>query len=223
MSFFGDGAVNQGALLEAFNLAALWRVPVVFVCENNGYATTHAGRAAVAGTDHRPGRGVRHPGVHRGRHGPEAVLDAATRPSTAPGPVAGPTLLECSTYRFDAHHTFEHKARLRYREERRSPAGGPAIRWRCRPPGSPAGSARRPTQQVEAVLDEAVRFALASPQPDPADALDHLYATGLRVRGRDGESDAEAVVPEGAQPGARRRDGARPGRVRARRGRQRRA
>ena len=56
VTFFGDGALNQGVLLETMNLAALWRLPLVFVCENNGYATTMATAAAVAGHRRRAGR-----------------------------------------------------------------------------------------------------------------------------------------------------------------------
>ena len=69
VSFFGDGAMNQGVLLESLNLAALWRVPVVFVCENNGYATTLTVEQAVAGTITGPCGGVRHTGRRRRRHG----------------------------------------------------------------------------------------------------------------------------------------------------------
>lgn len=91
-------------------------------------------------------------------------------------------MLECHTYRFDAHHTFEHRVRLRYRSEAEVTAG------RARDPVEIQGS-RLPAPlraavdtEVEAQLDEAVRFALASPHPDPAGALDYLYASGLRAR-----------------------------------------
>lgn len=70
VSFFGDGAVNEGMLLEAFNLAALWRVPVLFVCENNGYATTMPVSRRGGRQHHRPGRCVRRPGRPGRRPGP---------------------------------------------------------------------------------------------------------------------------------------------------------
>jgi pyruvate dehydrogenase E1 component alpha subunit len=103
VSFFGDGAVNQGVLLESLNLAALWHVPVLFVCENNGYATTLTVEQAVAGTI--TGRaaafgipsstvdGMDVAAVH-------AAADEAVRRARAG---EGPTLIECLTLRMEGH------------------------------------------------------------------------------------------------------------------------
>lgn len=178
VSFFGDGAVNQGVLLEALNLASLWRAPVLFVCENNGWATTMPTAAAVAGsiTGRADAFGIE-ASVVDGQD-PESVHAAAAAAIEAARAGGGPRLLECRTHRFDAHHTFEHSARLRYRdddqlavERSRDPVEIQGVRL-------DADDRRRVDDEIEALLAEAVDFALASPHPDPATALDFLYAGG---------------------------------------------
>ncbi|MEU8169796.1 thiamine pyrophosphate-dependent dehydrogenase E1 component subunit alpha [Micromonospora sp. NPDC049004] len=182
VSFFGDGAVNEGMLLEAFNLAALWRVPVLFVCENNGYATTMPVAGAVAGSigGRAAAFGIR--AVEVDGQDPEAVRDAAAAAVDRMRAGGGPELIEARTYRFDAHHTFEHAVRLDYRPP------DEVTRGRARDPvhiqGERLSDADRAAvdAEVEATVDAAVRFALDSPEPDPADALAYLYASGMTAR-----------------------------------------
>jgi pyruvate dehydrogenase E1 component alpha subunit len=181
-TFFGDGAVNQGVLLETLNLAALWRLPVVFVCEDNGFATTTRTEEAVAGTIAGRAAAFGIPAAEVDGMDAEAVLAAAGAAVAAARAGLGPSLLVCATYRFDAHHTWEHAARPRYRGEQELAAG------RARDPveiqGARLDGARRAAidAQVEAVLEDAVRFARESPHPDPADAARFLYAEGTPVR-----------------------------------------
>ncbi|MEU8160105.1 thiamine pyrophosphate-dependent dehydrogenase E1 component subunit alpha [Micromonospora parva] len=182
VSFFGDGAVNEGMLLEAFNLAALWRVPVLFVCENNGYATTMPVAGAVAGSIAGRAAAFDIPAVEVDGQDPETVRAAAAAAVDRMRAGGGPELIEARTYRFDAHHTFEHAVRLDYRPP------DEVTRGRARDPvdiqGSRLADADRAAvdAEVEATVDAAVRFALDSPEPDPADALAYLYASGLTVR-----------------------------------------
>lgn len=182
VSFFGDGAVNQGVFLESLNLAALWRLPVLFVCENNGYATTMRTEASTAGSITARATAFGIPASSVDGMDPQAVHVAACAAVVRARAGGGPSFLQCHTYRFDAHHTWEHKARPRYRDEaevaaarRRDPVDIQGRRI-------PAADRQRVDAEVEALLDEAVRFALDSPRPDPADALEHLYGTGLRAR-----------------------------------------
>jgi acetoin:2,6-dichlorophenolindophenol oxidoreductase subunit alpha len=181
-TFFGDGAVNEGMLLEAFNLAALWRVPVVFVCENNGYATTMRVEDAVAGSITGRAAAFGIPTSTVDGQDAMAVLAATREAVTRARAGGGPSFLECRTQRFDAHHTFEHKVRLRYRTDEE------LAHIRARDPveiqGARLDAATRAgvDDEVEAMLAEAVAFALASPFPDPLTALDHLYASGLTPR-----------------------------------------
>ncbi|MCG5446853.1 thiamine pyrophosphate-dependent dehydrogenase E1 component subunit alpha [Micromonospora sp. NIE79] len=182
VSFFGDGAVNEGMLLEAFNLAALWRVPVLFVCENNGYATTMPVSGAVAGSIAGRAAAFGIPAVRVDGQDPETVRVAASAAVDRMRAGGGPELIEARTYRFDVHHTFEHVVRLDYRPP------DEVTRGRARDPVRIQGERLPDTDraavdaEVESTLDAAVRFALTSPGPDPADALTYLYASGLTAR-----------------------------------------
>lgn len=182
VSFFGDGAVNQGALLESLNLASLWQVPVVFVCENNGFATTLPVETAVAGSVTGRAEAFGIPASTVEGMDVEVVYQAAARAVARARSGGGPSFLEFMTCRFEGHHTFERKVRMRYRDE------AEVDRWRERDPLLLAGQ-RIPDQlraqidaEVEAELAEAVRFAVDSPRPDPLDVLDHLYATAIPTR-----------------------------------------
>jgi acetoin:2,6-dichlorophenolindophenol oxidoreductase subunit alpha len=114
--FFGDGAMNQGALLEALNLAALWQVPVLFVCERNGYAATVPIETTLAGTIAGRAAAFGIPADSADGMDPQAVLAAAARGLALARAGGEPTLLELRTYRFDVHHTVEYRTRPQYRD-----------------------------------------------------------------------------------------------------------
>jgi acetoin:2,6-dichlorophenolindophenol oxidoreductase subunit alpha len=182
VSFFGDGAVNQGVLLEAMNLAALWRLPVLFVCENNGYATTLTVSDAVAGTITGRGEAFGIPSVTVDGMDPRTVLAAAREAVDRARAGGGPSLVECLTYRFDAHHTWEHKARVRYRDDDEVLSGRERDPVEIQGARLTDGERELLDAEVESLVDAAIAFALDSPHPDPVGALDHLYATGMRAR-----------------------------------------
>jgi len=189
VSFFGDGGMNQGVVHEALNLAAIWRLPVVFVCENNGYAISApisemavverlADRAAAYGMPGTSVDGMDVLAVHA------AAGEAVERARTG----AGPTLLECRTYRFVGHFTAEKARGIKYRSDEE------IARWRERDPvvTYPAWLRQQGVDpamvdaEVEALLDEAVAFARQSAFPEAEEALDGMYAVtypGLPARG----------------------------------------
>jgi pyruvate dehydrogenase E1 component alpha subunit len=101
---FGDGAARQGSLHETFNLAMLWKLPVVFICENNGYAMgTSVARTSTIPDIWKLGRGYEMPsGPVDGMH-PEAVAKALDEAITRARKGEGPTFLEMKTYRYRGH------------------------------------------------------------------------------------------------------------------------
>jgi acetoin:2,6-dichlorophenolindophenol oxidoreductase subunit alpha len=182
VTFFGDGAVNQGVLLEALNLASLLRLPVIFVCENNRFATSMRVQDSTAGTITGRAEAFGIPAETIDGMDPEAVLEAASGAVARARARDGPTFLECLTYRFDAHHTWEHIARPRYRSDEEVAAGSVRDPLEIQAARVPEAVRSRIDDEIEDLLDQARRFVDASPEPDPSGALDYLYADGLRGR-----------------------------------------
>jgi pyruvate dehydrogenase E1 component alpha subunit len=180
--FFGDGAAAEGEFHEALNIASVWKLPIVFVCENNQYAANNA----VA---------VQHPGPDIAAHAgpyqmPGVVVDgndvlavaAATGEAVARARRGeGPSLLECKTYRWHFHFM-----RATLPPETRPPAEVAA--WKARDPIArlaqrglgdgwlTAADLTTLRERVRAELAEAVAFAEASPFPDPKDLLVDMFA-----------------------------------------------
>ena len=182
VTFFGDGAVNQGVLLEALNLASLRRLPLIFVCENNRFATSMRVQDTTAGTITGRAEAFGIPAQAIDGMDPEAVLEAASGAVARARAGAGPTFLECLTYRFDAHHTWEHAVRPRYRTDEEVAAGRARDPVDIQAARVPAAARARIDEEIEELLDRARRFVDASPEPDPSGALEYLYADGLRGR-----------------------------------------
>ncbi|HET6210475.1 MAG TPA: thiamine pyrophosphate-dependent dehydrogenase E1 component subunit alpha [Jatrophihabitans sp.] len=182
VSFFGEGAVNQGVLLETLNLAALRKLPVLFVCENNGFATSMRVEDSTAGSITGRAAAFGIPAETVDGMDPELVLAAAARAVERARQGDGPSFLECLTYRFDAHHTWEYLARPRYRSAEEVAAGSVRDPLQIQAERVAEDVRAGIDAEIEALLDEAVRFVADSPEPDPAGALDYLYAGPTRGR-----------------------------------------
>lgn len=180
VAFFGDGAANEGAFHESLNLASIWDLPVVFVCENNQYAMSMPVRRSMRVeriSDRACAYGI--PGCTVDGMDVLAVFEAASEAVARARAGGGPTLLECVTYRYRGHSRSD-RQRYRTREEvERWRAQDPIQRLRRHlegqgvlQPGEFDALASAAREQVE----EAVRFAEASPEPDPSTLLEDVYA-----------------------------------------------
>ncbi len=179
-NFFGDGTVNKGDWHEAMNLAAVWKLPVVFVCENNLYGvSTHI--TDVTLNEHIAERAVayRIPGVTVDGNDVLAVHDAAREAVERAREGSGPTLLECVTYRRGGHKR-DDPATYRPQEEVKAWLAADPIEL-LKPllaADSRIGASRVSAieGEVKAGIADAVEYAQASPPSDPHGALDGVYA-----------------------------------------------
>lgn len=182
VAFFGDGAVNNGAFHEGLNMASVWKLPAVFVCENNLYATEIA-FADAAGNPNVAERAQAYglPGVCVDGNDVLAVYAAAGEAVRRARAGDGPTLIEARTYRTRPHSEGMRDAGYRTQEEIES--------WKARDPikqfgaklmaDNPANEAAlaRIEAEVKAMMDDAVEFAKNSPFPDATTATDHIFAS----------------------------------------------
>ena len=184
VSFFGDGASNEGSVHEAANMAALYKLPCVFICENNGYGeyTPQANHQAIVDVaDRASGYGM--PGVVVDGMDVMAVYEAAGEAIERARKGDGPTLVECKTYRYYDHVGIRGMG-MNYRTDEELEA------WKKR--DAIESFENRLMQlglmskkQIKAVhdnvlkdIEEAITFANESPYPDASDLLDNVYFEG---------------------------------------------
>lgn len=179
VSFFGDGASNEGAFHESLNLASVWNLPVIFVCENNGYAESTPTQkhqkvldiairaqsydipsSIVDGNDVEAVYLCARVAIHRARKG------------------GGPTLLEAKTTRWRGHHEADNQAYRDKVELREALANDCVQRWGeiLSARGIPWATLEEIGAEVEGELAQAIRFAEESPLPDPLDAQSDIFS-----------------------------------------------
>ncbi len=180
VSFFGEGAANQGAFHESLNLAALWKLGVVFVCEDNAWAISVPKEKATAipnNSDRAAAYGI--PGVLVADNDPVAIYEAAGEAVARARRGGGPSLIEVKTDRLFGHfegdpQVYRSKEELALLKERDALR---AFERRLIDTGVlTAAEAEAAWQQARAEVDAAIEFARSSPYPEPASALQHVFA-----------------------------------------------
>ena len=188
IAYFGDGAANIGAFHEAVNLAAVWSLPVVFVCQNNRYGEFTPIREVQKNeriADRAAGYGL--PGVHVDGNDPWAMYGAAAEAIDRARNGGGPTLIEASTYRLMGHFYGDQMAYMDQDEYQAALAADPVPRFRARLiTDGLATEAELAGIEAEAgaEADAAVEAGFASPAPVPSDLFDDVYADRVEVGAR---------------------------------------
>jgi TPP-dependent pyruvate/acetoin dehydrogenase alpha subunit len=172
VSFFGDGAANQGVLHETMNLAAIWRLPLLFVCENNGWAESTPGSYAHSVADLAVrAAGYSMPGVVVDGADPEAIWDAAGIAIGRARSGEGPTFLEAKVPRMVGHYLGDPERYRSSGDRAGAAARDPLDTYRQRLLAEGTITSDEVSALEESVgveLDQAVAAAKASPLPDPA-------------------------------------------------------
>jgi TPP-dependent pyruvate/acetoin dehydrogenase alpha subunit len=182
VAFFGDGATNIGAFHEALNLAAIWVLPVLFICENNLYMEyTPIGSVTAVpnpAADRAPSYGL--PAEVIDGNDVVTVRDAVARAAERARAGRGPTVLEARTYRHYGHSRTDPGTYRPAEEVQRWLSRDPLAlaRARLETAGVPAGQVAAADERAAGVVREAVSQAKAAPGPDPAQALTDVWADG---------------------------------------------
>jgi pyruvate dehydrogenase E1 component alpha subunit len=179
--FFGDGAANQGTFHESVNLASIWKLPVVFVCENNGYAeaTTFAYHCSVSDIATRA-QGYDIPGVIVDGLDAMAMFAAAGEAIDRARRGDGPTLIEAKTYRFYGHEEGDAATYRTAEEVEAHRARDPLTTLGAHLTGNGIATQADLDQMAataKATVDAAYAAGAAAPWPDPSETLEDVYVS----------------------------------------------
>ena len=178
--FFGDGASNQGTFHESLNMAGLWNLPVVFICENNMYAmSNHVSNSTT----------VQDIAVRAESYGIKseivdgndllAVQSVVTKACAQARSLNGPTLIECKTYRLSGHSRGDQRIYRTRDEEKEAHKNDPIKRFRktlAKDHGLTPESNKRIKKEARKIISDAVEFAKTSKAPDPAVTEKRVFA-----------------------------------------------
>jgi len=182
VSFFGDGGANEGIFHEGINLASAWKLPAIFVCENNQYAvSTCQSKTTVIPNvaDRASSYGI--PGFVIDGMDVLAVYEVTSKAVARAREGTGPTLIECKAYRFKGHYVGEGARELSYRSQEE------LEKWQGKCPIKRFKSTlikegilteelgEKIDHQIDEEIEKAVRLAEESPYPSPEDALEDLF------------------------------------------------
>ena len=186
ISFFGDSATNEGVFHEALNLAAVWKLPVVFVCENNGYGISVPQWQSTSVVDISVrAKAYDIPGVTIDGNDVIEIEKAVGKAIKRARSGEGPTLIECKTYRWYGHWTGDPQV-YRTREEveewkKKCPIKG-FEKYLVDNKLATEEELSKLADQAQKMVDEAAEFALNSPEPDPAHVMDDVFYVPAEVR-----------------------------------------
>ena len=179
VAYMGDGAVRQGALNETFNMAALWKLPVIFVCENNGYAMgTSVERTTIQTDIYKLGLPYGIPSSPVDGMDPVAVHNAMDEAVQRARAGEGPTFLEMRTYRYKGH-SMSDPQKYRTKEELES--------YKAKDPIDAVKATileekyadeawfEQMDEKIKAEVEESVRFAEESPWPEASELYTDVY------------------------------------------------
>ncbi|HZM88564.1 MAG TPA: thiamine pyrophosphate-dependent dehydrogenase E1 component subunit alpha [Blastocatellia bacterium] len=183
--FFGDGASNEGTFHESLNIASSWKLPVVYVCENNLYGEFTAGKDVTSVKDIADrARGHDMPGIIVNGNDVVEVYETTSEAVARARRGEGPTLIECKTYRWEGHvvgeEAFLGKKAYRPQDE--------IAEWKKRCPlvsfeNRYTANGMFTKAELDAIkvdvkreIDEAVQFAIDSPLPDPEEAMEDMFS-----------------------------------------------
>lgn len=180
VTYFGDGAANQGQVYESFNMASLWKLPVIYIVENNQYAMgTSVARASSETHLHRRGASFNIPGEEVNGMDVLAVKEAGLRAAEHVRSGKGPILLEMKTYRYRGH-SMSDPAKYRTKEEvddvksHRDPIDH--VKKLLIDSGhADEDSLKAIDKEIRAIVSEAAAFAQESPEPDPSELMTDIY------------------------------------------------
>jgi pyruvate dehydrogenase E1 component alpha subunit len=179
LCFFGDGAARQGILHEVFNMAMLWKLPVIFICENNQYAMgTSVVRTSNVLDIYKLADAYDMPGDKVDGMSPEAVHDSVMRAVKRARENGGPTLLEVKTYRYKGH-SMSDPAKYRSKEEMEEYKLQDPVETTLRKLKEEYKVSDKDieviVERVKAQVEESVKFAEESPWPDDSEVYKDVY------------------------------------------------